>query len=240
MQGTTIKSTFIRKAANQISHVLKATTTYQGVDIEATIDDSGKISAEATYAEIIPGGELSISADLAGGQKIKDIATPVISGDYRQKDVVASVTVQGASIDAAAVVEVGDGQVGLSTSYNADTGKLAEPSLAARYNGGKYVVSAVSNGLKGDDVLATYSQAINENLDVAGTFSTHGNKFSVGGAYKVDADSNVRAKVNSDSLLNIGYSRQVTKGTSINAGLEVDTNDTDKRKFGLSLQVNIK
>ncbi len=216
---------------------MKATTTYQGVDIEATIDGSGKIAAEATYKDIVPGGELSISADLAGGQKIKDISTPIISGDYRQKDVVASVTVEGSSIDAAAVVEIGDGQIGLSTSYNADSGKLAEPSLAARYSGGKYVVSAVSSGLKGDDVLASYTQAINEKLDVAGTFSTNGNKFSVGGAYKVDADSNVRAKVNSDGVLNIGYSRQVTKGASINAGLEVDTNDTDKRKFGLSLNI---
>jgi hypothetical protein len=237
MQGTSIKSTFIRKAADQITHVLKATTSYQGVDIEATIDDSGKIAAEATYKDIVPGGELSISADLAGGQKIKDISTPVISGDYRHKDVVASVTVQGSSIDAAAVVEVRDFQVGLSSSYNADSGKLAEPSLAARYNGGKYVVSAVSTGLKGDDVLATYSQTINDKIDVAGTFSTHGNKFAVGGAYKLDADSNVRAKVNSDGLLNLGYNRQVTKGTSINAGLEVDTNDTDKRKFGLSLNI---
>ena len=207
------------------------------MDIDATVDGSGKIGAEATYKDIVPGADISISANLAGGQKIKDISTPVISGDYRQKDVVASVSVHGSSIDAAAVAEIGDAQIGLSTTYNADSGKLAEPSLAARYNGGKYVVSAVSNGLKGDDVLATYSQSINDKLDVAGSFSTNGNKFAVGGAYKVDADSDLRGKINSDGVLNLGYSRQVTKGASINAGFEVDTNDVDKRKFGLSLKL---
>jgi len=235
--GTTIKSTFTRDAADKISHAITASTTYNGVDLEATIDGSGKIGAEARYKDIVPGAELSISADLAGGQKIKDISTPVISGDYRQKDVVASVTIEGSSIDAAAVVEVGDAQVGLSTSYNADTGKLADPSLAARYNGGKFAVTAVSAGLKGDDVQATYTQVVNDNLNVAGTFNTKGNKFSVGAAYKVDSDSSVRGKVNSNGVVNVGYSRQVTKGASINAGFEVDTNDVDKRKFGLSLKL---
>lgn len=235
--GTTIKSTFTRDAADKISHAITATTTYNGVDLEATVDGSGKIGAEARYKDIVPGAELAISANLAGGQKIKDISTPVISGDYRQKDVVASVTIEGSSIDAAAVVELGDVQVGLSTSYNADSGKLADPSLAARYNGGKFAVTAVSTGLKGDDVQATYTQAVNDNLNVAGTFSTKGNTFSVGGAYKVDADSSVRGKVNSKGVVNVGYSRQVTKGSSINAGFEVDTNDVDKRKFGLSLKL---
>jgi len=236
-QGTTIKSTFTRNAADKISHVVTASSSYQGVDLEATIDGSGKIGAEARYKDIVPGAELSVSADLAGGQKIKDIGTPVISGDYRQKDVVASVSVKGSNIEAAAVVELGDAQIGLSTSYNADSGKLHEPSLAARYNGGKYVVSAVSSGLKGDDVQATYSQSVNDQIDVAGTFSTNGNKFAVGAAYKVDADSKLRGKINSDGVLNVGYSRQVTKGASLNAGFEVDTNDVDKRKFGLSLKL---
>jgi len=235
--GTTLKSTFTRTAADKISHVLKAISSYQGVDVEASIDGSGKIGAEARYKDIIPGGEISVSADLAGGQKIKDISTPVISGDYRNKDVAATVSVQGSSLDAAAVVELGEVQVGLSANYDADKGKLSEPSLAARYNGGKYTLSAVSSGIKGDDVLASYAQSLNDKLDVAGTFSTKGNKFSLGAAYKVDGDSSVRGKVNSDGVLNLGYSRQVTKGASVNAGFEVDTNDVDKRKFGLSLKL---
>jgi hypothetical protein len=42
---------------------------------------------------------------------------------------------------------------------------------------------------QGDDISATYSQAVSGDLDVAGTFSTNGNKFAVGANYKVRKQS---------------------------------------------------
>jgi len=235
--GTTLQSTFVRKAANAISHVLKATTSYQGFDLEGTIDNGGTITAEATYKDLIQGGDVSINAALEGGQKINDIASPIVSGEYRRKDLVANIAVKGSELDGSAVAEFGDIQVGLTTSYNADSGKIADPSIAARYAGDGFAVTASTKGLKGDDVTATYTQSLQGGMDVAGSFSTQGNKFSLGAAYKLDADSNVRAKVNSDGVVNVGYKRQVTKGATVSAGLEVDTNDRDKAKFGVSLEI---
>lgn len=84
---------------------------------------------------------------------------------------------------------------------------------------------------------ATYTQALNDELDVAGSFSTDGNKFSIGANYKLDADASIKGKINSDGILNVGYARKVTKGATINAGLEVDTNDMDSRKIGISMKV---
>jgi hypothetical protein len=43
--------------------------------------------------------------------------------------------------------------------------------------------------------------------------------------------------INSDGMLNVGYARELTYGggASINAGLEVDTNNIDNRKLGISM-----
>lgn len=90
--------------------------------------------------------------------------------------------------------------------------------------------------MQGDDVSATYTQSVNSDLDVAGTFSTDGNKFSVGASYKLDGDASVKGKINNDGILNLGYERKLSDSTVFNAGLEVDTNDMDSRKFGISLK----
>merc|ERR1711939_1216549 len=103
---------------------------------------------------------------------------------------------------------------------------------------GNTAFTAVMNGLSADDISATASHAASDELSVAGTFASKESAFSVGAAYSIDSDSSVKAKINSDGLLNVGYARKLTAGTSVNAGLEVDTNNMDSRKLGLSATVN--
>lgn len=233
---TSLKSTFIRDSASKISALFKANTKYQGVDLEAQLDGSGTIVGEASYDEIVPGCKLTVSGKLAGGQKVKDMAAPKIATEYRKDNMVVTAAVEGSKLAAGGVVETGDLQIGASTTYDSTDGSMGDPSFAARYKGSNYAVTAVAKGLKGDDVSATYTQSVNSDLDVAGTFSTDGNKFSVGASYKLDGDASVKGKINNDGILNLGYERKLSDSTVFNAGLEVDTNDMDSRKFGISLK----
>mmetsp|Transcript_6397 Transcript_6397/g.14720 ORF Transcript_6397/g.14720 Transcript_6397/m.14720 type:complete len:298 (-) Transcript_6397:132-1025(-) len=234
---STLKSTFTRDSASKISALFDAKSSYQGVNLDAKLDGSGTISGEASYDEIIPGAKLTVSGKLEGGKAVKDMAAPKISTEYRKDNMVACASVEGSNLVASGVVEAGDFQVGASTTYDANDGTMGDPSFAARYKGGNFAVTAVANGLKGDDVSATYTQTVSDDLDVAGSFSSDGNKFSVGANYKLDGDAAVKGKINSDGILNVGYQRQLTKGATLNAGLEVDTNNLDNRKVGVSLAV---
>jgi len=235
---STLKSTFIRDSASKITALFNAKSSYQGVNLEANLDGSGTIKGEASYDEIIPGAKLTVSGKLDGGKAVKDMAAPKISTEYRKDNMVACAAVEGSSLVASGVVEAGDFQIGASTTYDANDGSMGDPSFAARYKGGNFAVTATATGLKGDDISATYTQTVSDDLDVAASFSTDGNKFAVGANYKLDSDASIRGKINSDGILNIGYAKQLTKGASVNAGLEVDTNNMDNRKIGLALKVN--
>eukprot|EP00293_Proteomonas_sulcata_P001501 CAMPEP_0184329648 /NCGR_PEP_ID=MMETSP1049-20130417/144262_1 /TAXON_ID=77928 /ORGANISM="Proteomonas sulcata, Strain CCMP704" /LENGTH=291 /DNA_ID=CAMNT_0026652031 /DNA_START=1106 /DNA_END=1981 /DNA_ORIENTATION=+ len=232
--GTGLTATFVRAAADTIQSALKGTTSVQGVDVEASIDQTGTISAEGSYSGFVDGLKLTANAALEGGQSAKDIAAPTVSAEYTMGDLCATASVAGKNLAAGAVVDAGDVTVGASTTYDSSAGTLGDPSFAAKYDGGKFALSGLVKGLKGDDLTATYTQSVNSDLSVAGSFNTNGNSFEVGADYKIDADSGIKGKLNSDGILNVGYSRKTTAGSKLNAGLQVDTHDLDKRKMGVS------
>jgi len=232
--GTGLTTTFVRSAADKISAVLKASSSVCGVGVEATTDGSGTIKAKATKGDLVPGVKLTIDTSLVGGAKIADIATPKVTADYKAGDVAASASVAGSTLDASGTYTLGDVCVGAATTYDSSSGTLGDPSIAASYAMGNSAFTAVMNGLSADDVSATASHAVSDELSVAGTFTSKDSAFSVGAAYTIDSDSSVKAKINSDGLLNVGYARKLSAGASVNAGLEVDTNNMDSRKLGVS------
>ena len=198
---------------------------------------AGDINAKASMADLMPGLKLTVNGKLAGGQKASDMAAPTISAEYGTGDIMATASVEGSSLAATAVYEAGDISVGVSTSYDSTDGSVADPTVAAKYNGAGFGIGAVLKGLRGDDIAATYDQKVSDDLSVAGTFSTSGNKFAVGASYKIDGDSACRAKLDSDGMLNVGYKRSLTAGSELSAGLEMDTNNFDSRKIGVSLKL---
>lgn len=232
--GTTLKSTFTRTAADKISAVLTASSKLYGVAVSATADGAGTIKGKAVMADVIDGIKLTVETSLNGGAKIADIATPKVTADYSAGDVAASATVKGSSLDASATYTMGDICVGAATSYDSAAGTLGDPSIAASYTMGDTSMTAVMNGLSADDMTATATHTISDDISVAGTFASKDSSFSVGAAYTIDSASSVKAKINSDGLLNLGYAHKIP-GASINAGLEVDTNNMDSRKLGVSM-----
>lgn len=235
--NTGLKAVFNRASANKITSSLTATTKLQNVDVEASVDETGTIKGTATYPDISPGLKLAVAGELEGGKNAKDIPAPKVSGEYVKDNMCVTAAIEGNSLDVGGVVEAGEVLLGATTTYDSASGKLADPSFAGRYKGDNFALTALLKGLKGDDIQGTYTQSVNSDLDVAGSFETSGNKFSVGAAYKLDGDSAVRGKLNSDGILNVGYSRSTTAGSSLKAGLEVNTNDLDSRKLGVSLTI---
>lgn len=233
--GTSLKTTFLRSAADSISAVLKASTKSHGVNIEGTFNGAGTITAKASMADVIDGVTLTVDTSLSGGAKIADIATPTVTADYHKGNIAAKVSVAGSTLDASATFTSGDLSVGAASHYDSSSGTLGDPSIAASYSMGATGLTASMIGLTGDDIRGTITHSVSHDLDVAATFASKDSKFSVGAGYTIDKDSSVKAKINSDGVLNVGYARKLTAKASLNAGLQVDTNNMDERKLGVSM-----
>lgn len=63
---------------------------------------------QASYDDIIPGAKLVVSGKLEGGKAVKDMAAPRISTEYRKDNMIATASVEGSSLAAGGVMEMGD------------------------------------------------------------------------------------------------------------------------------------
>jgi len=235
-----VEASFIATAANQIRSALKASTSVQGVDVVVDLDDSGAANFNAKMNNLVDGLKLTLDTQVASGSAMKDFSSPKISAVYSQGNMGAAATKSGNNVDLSATYGVNDEiSAGVSTNYDSAGGSLGDISLAAAYRSGANAVSAVINGLKGDNIGLTASHTVNSQLDVAGTFSTSNSKFSVGAGYKIDGDSLVRINANSDGRVNVGYDRTISDSTKLNAGMELDANDSSSRKIGISMTCTV-
>jgi hypothetical protein len=227
----------VATAANAIKSALKATTSVQGVDLEIDLDDSGAAGIKANANNLVDGLKLQLDTAIASGSKIDNLSSPKVSAEYSHGAIGVNANSDG---DISATYAVNDDiRAGVSTNYDANGGSLGDINLAASYKAGATAVSAAINGLKGDNIALTASHKVDDSLDVAGTFSTHDSKFAVGAGYKIDGDSLVRVNANSDGHVNVGYERKISDSTSLNAGMQLDANDTGHRKIGVSMTCHV-
>lgn len=232
-----VEASFVATAANAIKSALKATTSVQGVDLEIDLDDSGAAGIKANANNLVDGLKLQLDTAIASGSKIDNLSSPKVSAEYSHGAIGVNANSDG---DISATYAVNDDiRAGISTNYDANGGSLGDINLAASYKAGATAVSAAINGLKGDNIALTASHKVDDSLDVAGTFSTHDSKFAVGAGYKIDGDSLVRVNANSDGHVNVGYERKISDSTSLNAGMQLDANDTGHRKIGVSMTCHV-
>ena len=232
-----IKAT-MSSVGGAIKSALKMTTAIQGVDLTVDLDDSGGTGISASADHLVDGLKLSLDTGISAGSKLDDLSSPKITAEYANSGIDATVSHSGDNTDISATYAVnGDLSAGVSTTY--DGSSLGDINLAAAYKAGASAISAAIHGLKGDSIALTASHKVDDSLDVAGTFSTADSKFAVGAGYKIDGSSHVTVNANSDGIVNVGYDRDVSDSTSLKAGLEIDANDTGKRKAGVQLSCHI-
>jgi hypothetical protein len=235
-----VKASFVATAANAIKTALKATSSMHGVDLEVDLDDNGHVGVDASMSGVVDGLKLGLTTDCASGKGLTDLSGPKVSAEYSHGGINAAASKSGDNVDLSATYKVNDDcSAGVSTSYDVSGGSLGDVNLAASYSMGATAVTAVVHGLKADNIGLTASHKVSDDLNVAGTFSTSDSKFSLGATSKLDGDSTVSAVVDSDGGVNVGYQRQVSSGTKLNAGVSVDAHDSGSRKAGVSMTCTI-
>jgi len=210
------------------------------VDLHLGGDCDGKVDFAAEMDHVVPGLKLHLSSAASNGKSPWELEHPKVMAEYNKGGITAGAIYKDQDVDLSATYslqhdDTHDLQVGLDVDYDMNKGNLGDVNLAASYHVGHSGLTAVCHGLKPDNIDLTATHKLGDDVDLAGTFSTQDNKFSLGAQTKLCEDSHVNAVIDSDGHITVGYDRKVSDHTGLHAGLALDAHDSHSRKLGVSL-----
>jgi hypothetical protein len=256
--GTTFVSSLTRSFDNG-SYVGLFNPKYKnvewGLNASGSVDTKGEIKAEASYA----------ADSLLEG--LKGTLLGQTGGDPKNAPVKATVELKHgpnftgtASLDLFHPTNGTTLTVGLVAGYEGFIGGLQpeiviEKQELTTLNGAlgyraKDFEAFISGERKGEDLTAkgSYFHTLSSSFKVGGEVEVNVHKlkeekpkFSFGGAYKFDASSSAKLKVNSDALVNWSYTQQFNPSVKLTFGGAVDAKQLKEgvnHKFGLELLIN--
>jgi hypothetical protein len=181
--------------------------------------------------------EVSLENKVANGLKVS-VESTTTSGapkalkaafEYSNNSATSNVNIdlQKFNVDASATFAYDAFLIGAKTEFDTSKGSVNGADAVIQYTNKDFVVTAGLNS-KVDEINATYIHNLPNNTTVAGTYifnTTKGtNTFTVGGSYKTDASSSIKAKVDNNGLLSLLYSQSLNNNLTLNLGTTVKTN----------------
>jgi voltage-dependent anion channel protein 2 len=189
-----------------------------------------KLIAECERLPSKPG--LLQSANLIADYKSEMFACKT-SYDYYKKDFLASCSTVYAAM-----------AMGLDGAYSVKKGAISKYAAACQYVQPEFTVSAKMEDKGGKKTVScSYFHKVSGDMqlgvNIAKPLAKNDVKIEFGTAYKLDKDTTVKAKVDSDGTLCTSYKQKISSLTTMTLAAEVDTVNLadNKHKFGLQLNV---
>jgi len=158
------------------------------------------------------------------------------------------VDLQKLSVDASTVVGYENVLAGAKTHFDANKGSFGGADCVASYSGADMTITAGVNTGKDDSTSVTGTYVYNlasvaKDATLAGSYTynlkTSASSFSVGGLYKCDANSSVKAKIESNGLLSLVYSQKMNNNLTLGLGTNIKTSQlggAESQEVGVSLK----
>jgi len=238
------------KTGDAVSGTLAAKYSFlPWLEGETTLGSSGTLSATIEAADALTKG-LTITAEceraapgkaglLQSANMIvdykQDVFTCKTSFDYFKNNLLAS-----------ASTAYGDFTMGGDCTYSTAKSALQKYAAACQFVQPDFIVSAKCQNDKGANTLSCgYFHKVSGDLQVAVNLSKPMTKSDVniefGAAYKLDKDTTVKGKVDSDGKVNTSYKQKISALTTMTLAAEVDVVNLadNKHKFGLALNITL-
>nr|BBC44067.1 non-selective channel of thylakoid membrane [Cyanophora paradoxa] len=209
--------------------------------ISAKVDTAGKVSADLEVADAFTKGLKLVFRGLYPEPMVGTAAA-----EYRQDKFTATAFIDsGLKVGSSVVVGVTDSiSAGGNVEYDTNKGVPTKYDAAVSYGkAGDFVVTAAARNKLGE-YAASYVHHLNATTSVAGEFvhkkSDRSNTFTLGGLYKLDKTSYVRAKIDTEGVASVAYSQELRpKVTFVVAGqVNTRTLDKDSHKLGFALVID--
>lgn len=236
------------KSGNDVAGTLAAKYAFAPwLEGEATFGTSGSVSLNVEAADAITKG-LTLTAEcdrqapgkpglLASGNLIADYKSELFSCktsyDYYKKDLLASVSTMYAAM-----------AMGMDCAYSAKKSTLTKYAAACQYVQPEFVVSAKCEDKGGSKTLScSYFHKVSSDMQLGVSLAKPLAKPDVaiqfGCAYKLDKDTSVKGKVDSEGILGASYKQKISPLTTMTLAAQIDTVNLSDNKHKFGLQLNI-
>ncbi|KDP32072.1 hypothetical protein JCGZ_12533 [Jatropha curcas] len=235
--GVALTSTALKRGGLSTGDVA-ALYKYKNALFDVKVDTASNISTTFTFTEILPSTKAITSF------KFPDYNSGKLEVQYFHHHATFATAValsKSPAVDFSATIGTPAIAFGAEAGYDTTSGKFT------KYTAGFSVTkpdsyASILLGDKGDSIKASYVHYLDQAkksatvAEISRKFSTNENTFTVGGAYAVDYDTVVKAKLNNHGKLGALLQHEVVPKSLVTISGEFDTKALDKHaKFGLSI-----
>jgi voltage-dependent anion channel protein 2 len=212
---------------------------------EATLGTSGSVELNIEAADAITKG-LTLTAECAKAAPGKPdlLASANLIAEYKQEAFTCKASFDPIKNDLLcnASTTMGDISAGLDCSYCTRKGALQKYAAACQFVQPEFIVGAKCESKSGNMTLGcSYFHKVSGDMQLGVALSKPLAKPDVGiefgTAYKIDKDTTVKGKVNSDGMLFTSYKQKLSSLTTMTLAAQIDTINLadNKHKFGVAL-----
>ena len=147
----------------------------------------------------------------------------------------------GPVIGASAVICYQGWLAGCQTAFDSEKGKLSKNNFALGFSTGDFILHTnVDDGQEfGGSIYQKVSNRLETGIQLSWSASSNDTKFGIGAKYDLDPDAAIRAKVNNESQIGLGYQQRLREGITLTLSALIDGKNFNSggHKIGLALEL---
>jgi len=156
-------------------------------------------------------------------------------------DADVNIDLNGPLINASAVLGYEGWLAGYQTAFDTQNSKLTTNNFALGYSTKDFVLhTAVNDGqLFSGSIFQRCSDKLDCGVQLSWASGGNNTKFGIGAKYQLDMDAFVRAKVNNDSQVGLGYQQKLRDGVTLTLSTLIDAKNFNAggHKIGVGLDL---
>ncbi|KAK9887846.1 hypothetical protein WA026_000154 [Henosepilachna vigintioctopunctata] len=153
----------------------------------------------------------------------------------------ADLNVNGPVIQASAVVGHQGWLAGYQTAFDTGKSKLTKNNFALGFSTGDFILHTnVDDGQEfAGAIYQKISQRLETGVNLAWSAGSNNTKFGIGAKYDLDLDASLRAKINNQSQIGLGYQQKLREGITLTLSALIDGKNFNNggHKIGLALEL---
>jgi len=223
------------------------------LETKCKVKEYGLTFTEKWSTNNVIGTEISIQDQIAKGLKVSfdssfspdtNKKSGMVKADFRTDNVSANCDVDldlnGPIVHGAAVCGLNGWLAGYQMTFNTAQSKLTRSNFAIGFQGPDYTVHTnVNDGQEfGASVHHRISPVLETAVQLAWTSGSNASRIGIGAKYALDRDSSIRAKVNNQSQVGLGYEHRLKDGVKLTLSTLIDGKNfgSGAHKLGLALE----
>lgn len=148
---------------------------------------------------------------------------------------------EGPVVGASAVIGYQGWLAGCQAAFDSDKGKITKNNFALGFSTGDFILHTnVDDGQEfGGSIYQKVSNRMETGIQLAWSAGSNNTRFGIGAKYDLDPDASIRAKVNNQSQIGLGYQQRLREGITLTLSALIDGKNFNSggHKIGLALEL---